>query len=365
METEATTSEVPAVTAYLGLLLCVLAVLTLQPDGHILGFHPSLRIYILSQPILCGVAAFWRFLRVAHFLRNQARWEDFSWENLISATGRGFRNLVTIKHQDPPPEPGRQAWGLSPFWRAVVNLLLFLLATVWGPIKTFTATGLLWTTVWTAYTAYYVVTKLGDFVGQNRAENRPAPPLAPNAPRDPVWIDKCENYSKYVAVPLQLAVFSCVDLRPIHPDKDILKRYEFRFYRLFAHLVSYLIYIYLEQQARDRLHQRFRRRVLAPIPWLFLLVILGYFVFTQNTFTLLYIFVTASIPLVVWILSNIEGNDVRKNLGLVEVPGEHSLLQGFFAFDLFLRLLFFSIYGYVVHYHPEETAKAPWLEWLP
>ncbi|KAK4110136.1 hypothetical protein N656DRAFT_782178 [Canariomyces notabilis] len=339
MAAQMSSPELHPASASLSLVISALTVLNLSTTGKILGFHSSLRVYILSQPVLCGFAAFWRLLRLIHRLGTKPP----SLEQLFIAIKRRFRDLSNSFHPEnsaPTPEESRN-W--PTFFPLVLRLLAFLLGTIWGPVKLFATDGLLWTKVWAGcYTAYYMVTICAGAVEEEGIATEEAGSTGPGNS----WIDHGEVYSGYLAILLQLAVFSCVDLKPIHPDRDILKGYQFRFYRLLAHFVAYLQYI---------------RGPFAPVPRLVALAVLGY-LFGQTPSTL-YFLSTGSMPLVAWWFSTSEF--AQNHLCLSARGTECSVRESVFAFDLFLRLLFFSIYGYTVHYHPEETAKASWLEWLP
>jgi hypothetical protein len=314
--------ELHPASAYLSLVISALTVLllNLSTSGKILGFHSSLRVYILSQPVLCGFAAFWRLLRLIIRLGTKPP----SFEQLLIAIKCRIRDLSNSLHSENSAPTPEESQDRSPFFPSVLRLLAFLLGTFWGPVKLFATDGLLWTKVWAGcYTAYYMVTICAGAVGEEGLATEEAGSTGPGNS----WIDHGEVYSEYLAILLQLAVFSCVDLKPIHPDRDILKRYQFRFYRLLAHFVAYLQYI---------------RGPFAPVPWLVALAVLGYLVWTNAKYTLLYFLSTGSMPLVAWWVSTSEF--AQNHLCLSARGTEGSVRKSVFAFDLFLRLLFFSIY---------------------
>jgi hypothetical protein len=245
--------------------------------------------------------------------------------------------------------------------------------TFWAPIKIFACSELLWTKVWAGcYTGYCVVTACANFFEEVQSEieethteetrtEETHTERTDTARPDSSWVDWGDVNCGHLAVAIQLIIFAYVDLKPIPPDKDISKRYLYRFYRLLPHILAFFLYI-RRLDDRNMRWGKFRRNS-APVLLVIDMVIFVYFLWIDAKYTLLNLAVTLFIPLVVWDLFEVQF--FRDFCHLCPEGTGHSKIASCFVFDLFLRLMFFSIYGYIYHYHPEETSKALWLEWLP
>ena len=192
-------------------------------------------------------------------------------------------------------------------------------------------------------------------------ELRNHPLIVPTPPkRDLSWVNWAEDNCGYFAISLQLLIFAFADLKPIRPSKDISRRYQYRFYRLLPPIFAFFLYIRCHDEKKNVRLVDF----ILEFYWLSLWPLFFYFLSIDARYTLFILspfFVCIS--MLVFELS--ESQFAQKYLYLCALDEGGSMIVSCFAFDMFLRLLFFSIYGYTCHYHPDETSKSSRLEWLP
>lgn len=313
----------------------------MQPSGRVCGFHPSLRTYLRSSPIVCAVDAILILLRLAIYIcRGDAP----------SVAAQRVRTVRSQGAEHMPLAGGLQELEQMPFLR----IFWFVFGTLSQLVKLAALRGVPWTQVWGGiYVGSFLVVE-GLHALSRRTEVEVHLPEKSRLER---WLERIEHGIGGAAVLLQLGVLATVDLAGIPPDRNVTKRWKFRSLRLVAHFVPVFIYLpFVLAHAEDPVVQ-LRRRIKSLVLAMLLVNVLLTTLHTLNyRFSHLYVLWSLAISTLAWMLF------------FYPQTKRHVLLCGAGAsgymnvcvFDFFCRILCFSLFWYVWYYDPNGTVKPRW-----
>ena len=313
-----------------------------QPAGRICGFfHPSLRTYIRSSPIVCGCDAVIMIIRFTSYI-----WVGVP-PTLAAKRVRKLREEEVERTQ----VEGIQSIEQSPFLR----WFFVVFGVLPQVIKLFACSGIPWTqTSACLYLASFVVTegfqKMAEFAkeepdnfGHNRLED---------------LLSRFEKLFGALAILLQMGVLALVDLARISTDPDPLRRWRFRTIRFSAHLLTLFIYFPLvfwpTSSARFLAHQTRNLLILMLLVVTLLTLLHGF----NLRFSLMYFMCSFILSMFSWVLFHFSAT--RTHILLCK-PGTKEY-RNVVVFDFFCKILLFSSFWYVWCYNPAGTFKPKWAE---
>ena len=322
----------------------------MQPLGRC-GFEdydPSLRTYLRSSPIVCAFDAVTIIIRFG----------IYGWRGLSAPAAA--KKIISARNKsiEDTEVGGIRSLEKIPFLR----WLVFVLGVLPQVIKLWACSGLPWTEVWgCCYIVSFFIVEGTNILAKIHAEN----------PAEDHHLEKrmamCDRVCGAVAVLLQLYLLAWIDLAVIPADPILIRRWQFRFIRLSAIFVAFLI------------HEPFRRLVVAVqsdtttvkarehslgVFVISMLLIFGILAATFEGYHFSYLYLMFSIisSFSAWFLYFIPV--AKTQVLLYEPENKRTGHWNVLAFDFFCRILGLSVFWYAKHYDPTGTFKPGWTGYL-
>ena len=337
-------SEVSWQSAFWGIVPIALNSMA-QPSGRVCGFHPSLRTYIRSSPIVCGCDA---VIMIIRFI-------TYNYHGLSPPSAA--KKVLTERNKDleTPQTEGIQSLEKLPFLR----WFFFVFGVLPQVIKLLACSGIPWTQISAClYLASFLVTEALKAIAKFAEEEGPDDFENERLEKWENLLSICEKCFGALAVLLQMSVLALVDLARIPIDPDPLRRWRFRTLRFSAHLLTLFIYFPLvfwpTSSARFLTHQTRNLLILMLLVVTLLTLLHGF----NLRFSLMYFMCSFILSMFSWVLFHFSATRTHILLCKQETKEPRNVV----VFDFFCKILLFSGFWYVWCYNPAGTFKPKWAE---
>ncbi|KAF2001537.1 hypothetical protein P154DRAFT_619221 [Amniculicola lignicola CBS 123094] len=326
----------------------------MQPSGRVCAFHPSLRTYLRSSPIVCAVDAVFILVRFSiYMLLDKLHSPALAAKRVLAV-----RNQPSGESKGVEGMKGRRDRGLQELeQKSFFRILWFVAGVLTQTVKLMACKGLPWTLTWgCSYLGSFLVVEV------MRALDRSSDEKAVKIPEESqleYWLGHIERALGGAAVLLQLAVLATVDLAGIPPDRNISKRWKFRTLRLFAHFVPVFIYLpFILSHSDDPARSNTRRMKSLVLSMLLVNIVLITLHSLNYRFSHMYVLWSLGISMASWLL--FFNSETRKHVLMCEEENMRIGSKNVFVFDFFSRILCFSLFWYVWYYDSSGTSRPDW-----